>query len=73
MRSSGEISGWLKTSRTSRFRSDLRCSQTQMEVVDRRTYHGESHAVDLMFVFGLVLSEGAVPGRRQTGDTEDQN
>lgn len=33
-------------------------------------YHGERHAVDLMFVFGLVLSEGTVPeqekGERET-------
>ena len=25
------------------------------------SYHGERHAVDLMFVFGLVLPEGTVP------------
>lgn len=25
------------------------------------SYHGECHAVDLVFVFGLVLSEGTVP------------
>lgn len=25
------------------------------------SYHGERHAVNLMFVFGLVLSEGTVP------------
>lgn len=24
-------------------------------------YHGQRHAVYLMFIFGLVLSEGAVP------------
>lgn len=28
-------------------------------------YHGERHAVDLMFVFGLVLSEGTVPEREK--------
>lgn len=28
-------------------------------------YHGERHAVDLMFVFGLVLSEGTVPAREK--------
>lgn len=31
------------------------------------SYHGERHAVDLVFVFGLVLSEGTVPEKeRQT-------
>ena len=32
-------------------------------VTQRWSYHGERHAVDLVFVFGLVLSEGAVPGQ----------
>ena len=27
-------------------------------------YHGEGHSVDFVFVFGLVLSEGTVPGER---------
>lgn len=30
------------------------------------SYHGERHAVDLMFVFGLVLSEGTVPKTEET-------
>lgn len=29
------------------------------------SYHGERHAVNLMFVFGLVLSEGTVPGQER--------
>lgn len=29
------------------------------------TYHGERHAVDLMLVFGFVLSEWAVPAERR--------
>lgn len=33
------------------------------------SYHGERHPVNLMFVFGLVLSEGAVPGGEETNGT----
>lgn len=29
------------------------------------TYHGECHAVNFMFVFGLVLSERTVPEERE--------
>lgn len=31
------------------------------------SYHGKRHAVNLMFVFGLVLSERAVPKQRGGG------
>lgn len=39
------------------------------------SYHGERHAVNLVFVFGLVLSEGTVPEqenreRKMYTDTE---
>lgn len=34
------------------------------------SYHGERHAVNLMFVFGLVLSERTVPKQRREGDRE---
>lgn len=30
------------------------------------SYHGKGHSVDLMFVFGLVLSEWTVPARKET-------
>lgn len=37
------------------------------------SYHGERHAVNLMFVFGLVLSEGTVPEReRRDRQTDDE-
>lgn len=36
-------------------------------------YHGERHAVNLVFVFGLVLSEGAVPAHGRQGDTETRS
>lgn len=29
------------------------------------SYHGERHAVNLVFVFGLVLSEGTVPEQKR--------
>lgn len=35
------------------------------------SYHGQRHAVYLMFVFGLVLPEGAVPARER-GETGDE-
>lgn len=31
-------------------------------------YHGERHAVNLVFVFGLVLSEGTVPAHGRQRD-----
>ena len=34
-------------------------------------YHGERHAVDLMFVFGLVLSEGTVPEQEREREKRD--
>lgn len=34
-------------------------------------YHGERHAVDLMFVFGLVLSEGTVPEQEKEREKRD--
>lgn len=44
------------------------------------SYHGERHAVDFVFVFGLVLSEGTMPkaGERvrdnvDTGDDWEQD
>lgn len=43
------------------------------------SYHGERHAVNLMFVFGLVLSEGTVPEQERereiytvTGDFREE-
>ncbi len=32
------------------------------------SHHGKGHAVDLMFVFGLVLSEWTVPARREESE-----
>lgn len=34
------------------------------------SYHGERHAVNLMFVFGLVLSEGTVPEEERERERE---
>lgn len=34
------------------------------------SYHGKRHAVNLMFVFGLVLSERTVPKQRREGEME---
>lgn len=43
------------------FLGNVRCADV--------SYHGERHAVNLVFVFGLVLSEGTVPEqeRRKEG------
>lgn len=35
------------------------------------SYHGERHAVNLVFVFGLVLSEGTVP-EQERGERDRQ-
>lgn len=34
------------------------------------SYHGQCHAVNLMFVFGLVLSEGTVPEQERERERE---
>lgn len=36
------------------------------------SYHGERHAVNLMFVFGLMLSERTVPEQRREREKEGQ-
>lgn len=35
------------------------------------SYHGKRHAVNLMFVFGLVLSERTVPKQKRRGGGRD--
>lgn len=67
-----QLPTWAKTHSPGAPYASISRNKNKKKHLQRRAelpYHGERHAVNLVFVFGLVLSEGTVPAHGRQRDT----